>query len=77
MPIAAENRATRHVALAASDVVTGEPLFRTIACLTAGNAVIEDAAGVTISYPLTAGQVLEIAGRRLRATSTGTFAGWL
>jgi hypothetical protein len=47
-----------------------------VVCLTAGNCVIRDENATDVTYAMTAGQVLYIAARSIRAASTGTYALW-
>lgn len=46
-----------------------------IVCLTAGTLVAQDVGGVSVSYPLTAGQTLHFGPTKVMAATTGTYAG--
>ncbi len=55
----------------ATDLPNGEAV---IYCLTAGNCVIRNAAGETVTYALTAGQQAPAIAKRVLATgTTGTY----
>ena len=68
---------TIHVAIVPLDATDLSPLqIRSIVCLTAGTIVMQDSAGTNISYPMTAGQVLNFGPKRVMTATTGTYAGW-
>lgn len=45
-----------------------------IVCLTAGNLVVQGVEAVSITYPLTAGQILDFSARKIMTATTGTYA---
>lgn len=68
--------ATLHQALAANPGTDLDPRPRAIYCAEAGTISITDAAGATLPYALTAGDVLPFRGSRVAAISGGLFYGW-
>lgn len=64
-----------HQAIVPSDSTLLEG-FSAIVCLTPGNLIMQGVEGVSITYPLTAGQRLEFSPRKIMAATTGTYAGW-
>lgn len=64
---------SRHQAITPSDSTTYTRM-KAIVCLTAGNLVVHDAAGTSVTYPMTAGQRLEFEASRVMAATTGTYA---
>jgi hypothetical protein len=66
-----------HFPITPSDTVDMLVRPRAIYCLTAGNAVLQDANGVNVTYALTAGQVLSFGPTRVLATgTTAALVGW-
>ncbi|MFE3836072.1 spike base protein, RCAP_Rcc01079 family [Pseudogemmobacter sonorensis] len=71
-----DSPATGHAAITPSDSEDLPVIPRVIYCATAGTAVLQDAAGVVVSYPVEAGQILPISPRRVLAASTASLVGW-
>jgi hypothetical protein len=69
--------ATRHFAITPSNDADLAIRPRALYCTVAGNAVVRDAAGVDVTYPLVVGQILPFRGVRILATNTtATVVGW-
>lgn len=69
--------ATNHFAIVPNDGADLPQIPRAIYVQAAGNLVLRDAAGVTITYAVTAGQVLDFRAVRVMATGTTAIAiGW-
>jgi hypothetical protein len=66
---------SRHQSVTPSDSTTYDRAAG-VYCLTAGNCVVQDNAGTSITYPMTAGQVLPFPPRKIMAASTGTYVIW-
>ena len=49
---------------------------RAIYCKTAGNCVVQDVGAVSVTYPMTVGQVLPFQAVKIMAASTGTYTAW-
>jgi hypothetical protein len=64
-----------HKTVTASDSTVLEDVMAVV-CLTAGNCVIEDSNGISVTYAMTAGQKLDFQARKIKAASTGTYAIW-
>lgn len=61
-------------AIVPSDVTLLPNTGKGVVCLTAGNLVAQNASGVSVTFPLTAGQFIRIAPTRVMAATTGTYA---
>jgi hypothetical protein len=70
-----DSPAARHAAItpANSDLATRP---RALKCLTAGNVVVRDEAGVDVTYPVAAGELLQIRAVQVRTGTTATVVGW-
>lgn len=62
------------VAVPDDDLVLRTATIRGVVCLTAGNLVATNSAGVDVTFPLTAGQFLPIKPSKIKAATTGTYA---
>lgn len=65
--------ASSHAAIVPSDATILEGV-KAIICLTAGNLVAQGAEAVSITYPMTPMQRLDLSVRKVMAASTGTYA---
>lgn len=70
--------AGRHVAVVPSDTADLEPRPRGFRVLTAGNLVLMDEAGTSITYAVDAKEVIPFAAKRVLATgTTATVVAWV
>lgn len=69
--------ASKHAVITPSDSVDLPTRPRAIKCLAAGDVVIRDEAGTDVTYPVVAGEVLQIRAVRVLATNTTVAAGKL
>jgi hypothetical protein len=77
VPKSMESPATRHYAITPSDTVDIPQRPRMIYILTTGNIAIRDELGTVLTYPVTAGQVMQFRGTRVMATNTtATAVAW-
>lgn len=66
-----------HYVVTPSDSSDLDPRPRALKCLTAGNVVIRDAAGIDVTYPVEVGEVIEFRAVRVLATgTTATVVAW-
>ncbi|WP_373355114.1 hypothetical protein [Pseudoroseicyclus sp. CXY001] len=65
--------AGRHRAITPSDAADLDPVPRALYVNASGSAVLRDSEGTSVTYQLTAGQVLPM--RAVRVMATGTTAG--
>ena len=68
--------AVRHRAVTPSDSTILDPMPRAIVALTAGNVVIQDVLGTSITYPVLAGDRLDFRAYRIMAATTATVVAW-
>lgn len=72
--IAASQYPSRNfVAATTSDTVVLPDGVRGLICLTAGTLVVDNWNDVQASIPLTAGQVIPLSPKRVKAATTGTY----
>ena len=68
--------ASKHRAVTPSDSTILDPMPRAIVALTAGNVVIQDGAGTSVTYPVLAGDRLDFRAYRIMAATTATVVAW-
>ena len=72
-----ESPVKRHHAITPSDTVDLDPRPRALRVLTAGNLALLDELGVSITYPVVAGEIIPFRAVRVLATgTTATVVGW-
>ena len=71
-------QAGRHVAVVPSNTVDLEPRPRGFRVLTDGNLALMDEAGVSITYAVSAKEIIPFAAKRVLATgTTATVVAWI
>ena len=71
-------RARRHVAITPHDSNPQSPVPDALFCTAAGDVVIQDEWGVSVTYAMTLNQELPFQGYIIKSTgTTGTVVGWL
>ena len=70
-----DSPASRHFAITpANEDLAIRP--RALFCTVAGNVVVRDEAGVDVTYPVLAGDVLPFRAVQVRSATTATVVGW-
>lgn len=73
-----ESPASRHFAITPANGVDLATRPRVLKVLTAGTLCVRDGAGVIVSYPVVAGEILQISAVGVEASgTTASVVGWL